>query len=427
MYSDLLIEMFKTERWQAIIKHAEEKNLDRKLIQDLCKPSERQKLFELIASDEYTVFPPRVSLIPKDSPGEYREVYINTDRDRIVLCLINDCLCDMFADMIHPQCKSYQKGIGTQKVVKEISQKIVEMDKDGINKIGYKSDFSKYFDTVNIEVIDGVFDLIEKRLGFDKGTEPVMNLLRRYYHQDIYFDNHGVLKHRYQALKQGCSVASFLANVCLRDLDAYMSTKYDIYYRYSDDLVVIDRHTDDVIKDINKFCEPKGVKLNPKKVQPLYADEWFKFLGFNIKGGLITLSKNRVKKFQHEIENRTIKKKKCSATQARKNVIRFLYEGEFSWASSCLGTINVEHDLMEMNNFILDCIRACETGKKKIGGLGSCTDRGNYTIVRGKGKNVRANRDKTEKNIENYLSVTCLSNDLKIHPSVYECVVRTLR
>ena len=427
MYSDLLIEMFKTERWQAMIKHAEEKNLDRKLIQDLCKPSERQKLFELITSDEYTVFPPRVSLIPKNEPGEYREVYINTDRDRIVLCLINDCLCDMFADMIHPQCKSYQKGIGTQKVVKEISQKIVEMDKDGVNKIGYKSDFSKYFDTVNIEVIDGVFDVIEKRLGFDKGTEPVMNLLRRYYHQDLYFDNHGALKHRYQALKQGCSVASFLANVCLRDLDAYMSTKYEIYYRYSDDLVVIDRHTDDVIKDINKFCEPKGVKLNPKKVQPLYADQWFKFLGFNIKGGLITLSKNRVKKFQHEIENRTIKKKKCSANQARKNVIRFLYEGEFSWASSCLGTINVEHDLMEMNNFILDCIRACETGKKKIGGLGSCTDRGNYTIVRGKGKNVRANRDKTEKNIENYLSVTCLSNDLKIHPSVYECVVRTLR
>ena len=427
MYSDLLIEMFKTERWQAMIKHAEEKNLDRKLIQDLCKPSERQKLFELIASDEYTVFPPRVSLVPKDTPGEYREVYINTDRDRIVLCLINDCLCDMFADMIHPQCKSYQKGIGTQKVVKEISQKIVEMDKDGINKIGYKSDFSKYFDTVNIEVIDGVFDLIEKRLGFDKGTEPVINLLRRYYHQDLYFDNHGALKHRYQALKQGASTASFLANVCLYDLDAYMSAKYEIYYRYSDDLVVIDRHTDDVIKDINKFCEPKGVKLNPKKVQPLYADQWFKFLGFNIKGGLITLSKNRVKKFQHEIENRTIKKKKCSANQARKNVIRFLYEGEFSWASSCLGTINVEHDLMEMNNFILDCIRACETGKKKIGGLGSCTDRGNYTIVRGKGKNVRANRDKTEKNIENYLSVTCLSNDLKIHPSVYECVVRTLR
>lgn len=427
MYSDLLIEMFKTERWQAMIKHAEEKNLDRKLIQDLCKPSERQKLFELIASDEYTVFPPRVSLIPKNEPGEYREVYINTDRDRIVLCLINDCLCDMFADMIHPQCKSYQKGIGTQKVVKEISQKIVEMDKDGINKIGYKSDFSKYFDTVKIEVIDGVFDLVEKRLGFDKGTEPVMNLLRRYYHQDLYFDNYGALKHRYQALKQGCSVASFLANVCLRDLDTYMSTKYDIYYRYSDDLVVIDRHTDDAIKDINKFCEPKGVKLNPKKVQPLYADQWFKFLGFNIKGGLITLSKNRVKKFQHEIENRTIKKKNCSANQARKNVIRFLYEGEYSWSSSCLGTINVEHDLMEMNNFILDCIRACETGKKKIGGLGSCTDRGNYTIVRGKGKNVRANRDKTEKNIENYLSVTCLSNDLKIHPSVYECVVRTLR
>lgn len=422
----LLTEMFKTERWNELIKKAEEKGLDRRLVKELCRPDQRQKLYHLIAEDKYNVFVPRVSLIPKDKPGEFREVYINTDRDRIVLSLINDCLCDLFGDMIHPQCKSYQKGIGTQSVVKEISKKIVEMDKHGLKKIGYKSDFSKYFDKVKIEVIDSVFDILERRLGYRQGSEPVINLLRRYYHQDLYFDNNGVLKEKYQALKQGCAVASFLANVCLYDLDAYMSEKYEIYYRYSDDLVVIDRHTDDVIKDINKFCEPKGVTLNPKKVEALYVNKWFKFLGFNIKGCLITLSKNRVKRFQHEIENRTIKKKKCTAKQAKNNVIRYLYEGDRAWATSCLATINVERDIIELNNFIMDCIRACETGKKKIGGLGSCMDRGDYTIVRGKGKNVRSNKNKTNKEIVQYISMNCLSNDLKIHPAVYECIVRSM-
>lgn len=424
--SELLRMMFESERWVDLLRKAEDKGLDKKLIKELCAPNKRAQLYKLIADDNYVVFPSHVALIPKDKPGEYREVYINTDRDRIVLTLINDCLCEMFSDMIHPQCKSYQKGIGTQRVVKDISKQIVNMKSYGIQHIGYKSDFSKYFDTVKIEVIDGVFNELERRLGFKKNTEPVINLLRRYYHQDWYFDSNGNLKQKYQALKQGCSVASFLANVCLYDLDEYMSKKYKIYYRYSDDLVAIDVDTEDVLDDINMFCNPKGVILNPKKVESLYSDQWFKFLGFNIKGDLITLSKTRVKKFQHEIERLTIKKKKCTAKQAKYNVVRYLYEGEHSWASSCLGTINVEHDIIEMNNFIMDCIRACETGRKKIGGLGSCMDRGDYTIVRGKGKNVRANKNKTEKQIVNFLSMNCLSKDLKIHPAVFECAVRTM-
>ena len=140
-------------------------------------------------------------------------MYVNEALDRILLTLINDCLCELFSDMIHKSCKSYRKGTSTQNVVLEVSQKIVNLHKQGV--IGYKSDFSKYFDNVNIEVIDNVFDTLEKRLGFNKGTEPVINLLRRYYHQDLYFDIQGNLQSRYQGLKQGCAVASFLANVCL--------------------------------------------------------------------------------------------------------------------------------------------------------------------------------------------------------------------
>ena len=46
------------------------------------------------------------------------------------------------ADWIHPQCKSYQKGIGCGKVVQELSHHIAKYDK------GFKADLSKYFDSV---------------------------------------------------------------------------------------------------------------------------------------------------------------------------------------------------------------------------------------------------------------------------------------
>lgn len=425
--SKLLRMMFEYDRWQELLDKATEKEIELKTIRKLCYPEERKKIFTLIVENKYNIFPPHIAKIPKDVKGEFREVYINEARDRILLTLINDCLCELFSDMVHPQCKSYQKGVGTQKVVKDISNEIVKLNKIKDNKhIGYKADFSKYFDNVKIEVIDNVFDKIETSLGFDKGTEPVINILRRYYHQDIYFDCNGTLMSRYQGLKQGCAVASFLANVCLYELDEFMSKKYNIYYRYSDDLVVIDKDTSNVINEVNCIIDKYGITLNPKKVEPLYTDQWFKFLGFNIKGSMITLSKNRVKNFQKEIEKRSINRKKCTGLQAKRAIIKYLYDGDFNWATSCLGTINVEKDIQELNKFIIDCIRACDTGKKKIGGLGSTNNLDDRTILRGKGKNVRANRNKTGY-IEDYLSVGCLSNNLKMSHELYEVSIRNMK
>lgn len=275
-------------------------------------------------------------------------------------------------------------------------------------------------------MIDSIFNAIELRLGFEKGTEPVINLLRRYYHQNLYFNTEGNLCEKYQSLKQGCACAAFLSNVVMYELDKYMSKKYKIYYRYCDDLVVIDDNTDNVIMEINSIINEYGVTLNPKKVEPLYADKWFKFLGFNIKGSMITLSKNRVKKFQKEVESRSIKRKNCSAKQARNSIIKYLYEGDFSWATSCMSIINVEPDIQELNKFIMDCIRACETGKKKIGGLGSVDNLPDKTILRGTGRNVKANRNKTGY-IENYLSVGCLSKNLKMSRVIFEASVRSMR
>lgn len=429
--SRLLTMMFEYTRWQNLLDNATEKQIDLKTIKELCYPENRRKLYAAIASDQYNIFPPHEALIPKDN-GEFRTVYVNEPRDRIVLSLINDCLCELFSEMIHYRCKSYQRGIGTQEVVKDISKEIVKLNKIIDNKqIGYKSDFSKYFDTVKIEVIDRVFNDLEDRLGFERNTEPVINLLRRYYHQDLYFDEKGNVQSKYQSLKQGCSVASFLANVVLYELDDFMAKKYRIYYRYSDDVVVIDEDTSDAIHDMNNIISKYGVSLNPKKVEPLYGNKWFKFLGFNIKGDMITLSKTRVKKFQKEIKKRSVDRKKkyknYTGNQACKAIIRYLYEGDFCWASSCLGTVNVEPDLQELNKFILDCIRACDTGKLKVGGLGSVNNLTDRTILRGRGRNVTANRNKTDKGIENYMSVKCLSNNLKMSKVIFEATVRNMK
>lgn len=423
MESELLKMMFTPEHLQAAIDKARDKKIEQTVIEQMGDWRYLLSLKQVIKEDKYNVFPPHIGKVEKDTPGEFREVYINEPRDRIILTLINDCLCELMSDMIHPACRSYQKGMSSQSTVQEISNLISGFSIDEHIHIGFKSDFSKYFDTVKIEVIDGVFDEFERRLGFEKNTEPVINMLRRYYHQDLYFDLDGNLQSKYQSLKQGCAVASILANVCLYDLDEYMSSHYEIYYRYSDDCICLDKNPENIIDDMNAHIAKYGMVLNPKKVQALYSDEWFKFLGFDLKGSMITLSPTRIKKFKSEIDKRTIFRDKRKIRTMVRDINRYLFVGDYCWASSCLGTVNVEKDLQELNKYVLDAIVANQTGKKRIGGLGANLQFKDSLVARGKGRNVRANRDKRIQ-IDGWIGLNCMAKAYKTHKGVYESLVR---
>lgn len=415
MFSDSILE-------DARLK-AESKGIKSEVIEEFFSDPEAVKT--KIESGRYKIMPPHIAKIPKDNPGEFREVYVNEPMDRIVLSIINDCLFDLFPEMIHPNCRSYQKGIGTQDTVRRVVREVKHLDLKGMYQIGWKTDFSKYFDTVGIEHIDRTFDTIEDKLGYARNTEPVMNLLRAYYHSDVYYDLKRNLMHKYQSLKQGCAVASFLACAILYDLDEFMTNKYSVYYRYSDDICVIDKTYFGAVEDINRFIAPYGMKLNPKKVEPIYVNQWFKFLGFNINGDKITLSKSRVLRLEDELRKRSIDLQKCTLNRARKNIQCYLFSGQYCWASTCLATINVEKDINEINKYILDCIRACKTGKKDIGHLRVDMTNPNSTIVRTKGRNVRSNRDKVGQ-INDYLPLQCMQNDYVYHRSVFDAVVRNM-
>lgn len=423
MYSKLLKEAFKEERIMYALKHAKEKKLNPKLIRRFCDPSYRGYVANLIATDSYVMAYPTERDIPKDDkPGQFRTVFMNEPPDRIVMSLLADTVSDIFKDMIHPSCRSYQKGMGTQQTVCEISKCIQDIGLVGHESIGVKTDFSKYFDSVLLEKIEEMFDKWEARLGFGKDTEPVINMFRRYYRQNEYWDKHDNLASKYQSLKQGCALAAPLANMLLYDLDEFMSNKYPVYYRYSDDIMCLGGDVDEIVNDINRITSEYGVTLNPKKVEAVYADEWVKFLGFNIKQGYRTLSTQRVVKFKNKIKELTIKQKNITMKKATRNVMNYLYGSEHCWADSCLATINVEEDIRQLNFFVMDCIKACGTNKKRIGGIGSTLDRKDYTIVRHGGRNVSSNKEKEER-IENYESMVCLWKALRQSKSLYKSLL----
>jgi hypothetical protein len=183
---------------------------------------------------------------------------------------------------------------------------------------------------------------------------------------------------------------------------------------------------------LNEKLKEKEMLLNPKKVEFIRRDKWFKFLGFALNLSTtkdnITLAKSRIKQFQKEIEDRTINKKDTTFTKALNSVNRYLYKGngEYSWATQVLPIVNVKRDIDELNKFVMDALRAVMTGKKKIGGLGFVADRKEGCVSRGIGRNVRMNREKTGDDITGYLSIGCMAKAIKTRKGVYNTLVSQL-
>lgn len=419
--SDILLQkFFEMKRWEEALELGVDKHIDKGELRKLCSPAVRIQLYNAIVSDNYEIAPPHQVEIPKDN-GDMRIVYVNENIDRIFLSIVNNLFFEMFPEFIHPACKSYTKGIGCGKIVQEVSRQVISTKG---HEVGLKADLTKYFDRVPIRYIDDIFDRMERKIGKSK----ILDIVRKYYRTDLCFDINGDLIEKYQSLKQGCSTASFLANAVLYPIDSKVSNMNVYYVRYSDDLLALGNDWRKAFEVIKNMLGDMEMELNPRKVEVLTKDKWFKFLGFNIKGSQISLSKNRLKSFQKEIEARTIKQRNITPKRALNQVNSYLYKGDgtYSWATSVLPIINVEKDIETLNTFIMDALRACITNKKKIGGLGSVNDRDDYTILRGVGKNVTANRNKTDKEIEGYLSIACMRNAILTRRAVYDTLVRQM-
>lgn len=419
----LLQKFIEPERWSYALDKAFDKGISKAELNKLVTPDTRAALYTAIRDGKYTITPPRQQKIPKEN-GEFRVVYINSNIDRIFLSIVNDMLFEECGHLVHKSCKSYQKGIGCGKVVQEVSSKICDINS---KIVGIKADLSKYFDSVPLRFIEDIFNKIEESCGKSK----IIDILRAYYKCDLCIDFNGKMISHYQSLKQGCAVASFLADALLYEMDDFFTKDVCYYVRYSDDLLIINKDTDKYLKLLKEHLNKKGLNLNPKKVEILNKNNYFKFLGFSIRGSEISLSKTRLKTFQKEIEHCTIRNRKATLTTSLHNVMNYLYGNihsnlQYSWATSVLSVINVKEDIDTLNQFVLDCLRAVSTGKKKIGGLGYETSKKIGVITRGRGKNVTSNRNKTEKEIDGYLSLMEMRNALITNRCVYDALRRTV-
>lgn len=391
------------------IEHAYEKGMKRNELNTFSQPEAWDILTEMIEQGNYHTQPTTVRYLCKltgvDLSHEMamaremvnvREIYVMERIDRVVWNMLYQVLYKYYADWIHPACKSYKKGESTQTVAKELSKRLSKMKR----YTGFKHDLSKYFDSVPIWAIDRLIAKMEKRY-----PSKIWKVIKEFYHDDRVVVNGKMVK-RFGSLKQGCAMACLFADLLLSEIDRELTKFNVIYYRYSDDLIIIGKESGHADKRLKEMLNEYGLKLNDKKTEYLKSDTWFTFLGFRFKGSEITISKKSLKNIEHKIKTETIskaKQKRRALTdheirQAIDNIQYYLFIGCEShrngMASYLFNACNVVHDLAEIDRYAKDCIRAAKTNKTEIYGLGSSYSE--YGVIHGKGTNVKENKKKTK-------------------------------
>lgn len=432
MKEDLKLEMFfDKSRWDRAIREAIEKKLDRELITLYCKPEYRAHLFRYIFEQKYNVAPPHIVEIPKEN-GKFREVYVNEDMDRIVLSIIGEIYSELYRDRIHKSCVSYQKGVGVSRIVRCVSEELKRMKESGVKSFGYKVDISKYFDSYPKELLYSDLDSI------DTGS-PIDAIVQKYYREDIVINKDNKVEERYKSIAQGCAVSPFLANYALRDIDKKMEEIGVMYYRYSDDAIIIGEQSDHALSVFKKMLKDKGLSLNCEKIEKIEDEKWFTFLGFRINCDKISFSKKTLKEFQKNIKlltpcNKELRHKKSSQIKAIRDINKYLYTAflqshkNFGWAEYFFSAVNIPEDIMELDMFIKDRIRAVYTGRSNVGGLGT-SNRKNRGVANRTGVNVGSNKkDISNKDLKNlgYVSMHYLYKLYRADKSVYRVIVQQM-
>lgn len=359
--TDKKMELFCNKQlWENAIEHGLDKKIDKALLYALTDPKGRLAVIKAVEEGRYEIQPPKIIEIPK-SNGKTRSVFANQPLDRVVLSIANEVYMSMYGDMIHPSCRSYQKGMSVQKTVREVTSKL----NDGYH--GYKCDLHAYFDSVNKETLFANLDAISS-------GSPLDDVIRKYYEDDRVIVKGEVVEH-YKSLAQGCALGTTLANIVLRDIDEVLSSMNIIYYRYSDDLLLIGEDADIALETLQKMLVPKGLSLNPKKVERIHKDATFTFLGAKIHGTEIDISDESAERFKNEIRKITKMRKgmktKCRTTQRRaiKKINDYLYlaymknPSNFGWAHYFFSLCTTDKTIRELDFFVKDHLKAMYTGK----------------------------------------------------------------
>lgn len=370
--------LFMPELTQNVLEKMMAKDYNEILLLSLCSPEYRMELLDKINNPNFEFSIPKVGYVPKDD-GTLREVLILPQEERFLMNLINTIYSIKYDYMISDRCMAYTIGKSTGKTVKLIA----EQNQDGI-----KGDISKYFDSVNQEIINEILNKCNTGSNIEKAVF-------KFYNTNLVSVDGEVTK-RFKSLCQGCGLSGFLCNVALRDFDDEMTKLNDSYYRYSDDFILLGKNCEEALKIGIKILSEKGLSLKETKVKRVSCEEEYKFLGFGIIDNNIVIpeskfisKKKNIKHIIKKVRGDFVKNKKPLDDKFLKKCIRSINSSmfgmgdnpEYGWLVHMCKTITDTDRLNKLDEYIKETIRHYYTGKSsKTHGYNKLSDQKLYDL-----------------------------------------------
>jgi len=243
-------------------------------------------------SKDYEFSLPKKVEVNKIATEKKRIVYIYNNFDDLFIRAINKYLIKHYSSLVSVACHSFQTGKGAKTAFKSIFS-----DKNFFKKDIVKLDIKNFYNSININ------DFFNKLPDEMKNNDLIFHYLSKILKNDKVIWNNQVVSDK-KGLMAGISIAPFLTNLYLKDIDEYFVNHRVNYVRYSDDIIIFD-YPDNLKKHL-EFLNYKfnsiNLELNKDKSNYFKSGDKWTFLGFMYDNGIIDISEHTVEKLKKKIK-----------------------------------------------------------------------------------------------------------------------------
>jgi len=263
-----------------------EKNLEEQL--EHCR--------QLLLHPDRDFYPQILSLVPKDEPGKFREIYLLTLRDKVVHKALADCIAAALEKRFYPNLFSYRKGkhYGSIAAARRV-RKLLEAHQGRL--FIFKADVSDYFDNIH----QGL--LLDKFAKLFPEDPEILRWLEKFVRQRRC--ERGVVYSPILGIPTGSGLSPVCANLYLCDLDREMFRNNFHYLRYGDDLLLLDPSKERLLEGRDRITQVLArhrLRLSAKKTLIHSPGEPFDYLGYLFADGKIHIGNLSIQRFQKWVD-----------------------------------------------------------------------------------------------------------------------------
>ena len=238
---------------------------------------------------------PAKSIISKMSSRKKRTVYKYPYNFNMMLKLLTYLTLRKYDHIYTNNLYSFRPGVCAKDAIMAICR-----TRDIQKMYSYKIDVSDYFNSIPV---DRICDALDNTITDD---DKLLSFMKALLQEDKIRSGDNIITEQ-KGIMAGTPIASFYANLYLKELDEHFKEQGVLYARYSDDIIVFANDGDELAaykQVILEHLKNKGLTVNPDKEVTASPEEGFTFLGVQVKNGDIDIAPASVTKLKGKMRRK---------------------------------------------------------------------------------------------------------------------------